>query len=96
MGTDRHGIAMNAITAARRLTETVRHATGIDLPPVDDTVFLEPHGLRHLLETALAGTAGRVRVAGTLDRRLVFLEDRGGRWVVADLSGQPHRTWAEP
>jgi anti-sigma regulatory factor (Ser/Thr protein kinase) len=75
---------------------TVRHATGLDLPPVDDTVFLEPHRLRHVLETALAGTAGGVRVAGTLDRRLVFLEDRGrpvGR-------GGPVRAaapdWAEP
>jgi len=87
---------MNTITPARRLAEAVHHVTGIDLPPVDDAVFLEPHGLRRLLETALAGTAGRVRVAGTLDRRLAFLEDRDGRWVVADLSGQPHRTRAWP
>src|SRR5260370_38272791 len=63
---------------------------------VDAAVLREPHGLRRLLETALAGTAGRVRVAGTLDRRLAFLEDRDGRWVVADLSGQPHRTRAWP
>ncbi|MGI8452068.1 MAG: B12-binding domain-containing radical SAM protein [Streptosporangiaceae bacterium] len=87
---------MNTITAAHRLTETVRYAAGIDLPPVDDTVFLQPPRLRHLLETALAGTAGRVRVAGPLDRRLAFLEARDGRWVVADLSGQPHRTRAWP
>ncbi len=86
---------MNAITTtAQRLTETVRQVAGIDLPPVDDTLFLEPHRLRHSLQAALAGTAGRVHVAGTLDRRLAFIERRDGRWVAADLSGQPHLiTW---
>ena len=88
---------MNTITtAAHRLTETVRQAAGIHLPPVDDTLFLEPHRLRHSLESALAGTAGRVRVAGTLDRRLALIERRDGRWVTADLSGQPHQTRAWP
>jgi radical SAM superfamily enzyme YgiQ (UPF0313 family) len=57
---------------------------------------LEPHRLRHSLEAALAGTAGRVCVAGTLDRRLAFIERRDGRWVAADLSGQPHQTRAWP
>ncbi len=82
-------------TAARRLTETVRYAAGIELPVVEDMMLLEPDRLRGLLEVALAGTAGRVRVAGTLDRRLACIERQDGRWAVADLSGQPHqtRTW---
>jgi radical SAM superfamily enzyme YgiQ (UPF0313 family) len=88
---------MNAITTtAQRLTETIRQAVGIDLPLVDDTLFLEPHRLRHSLEATLAGTAGRVHVTGTLDRRLAFIERRDGRWVAADLSGQPHQTRAWP
>jgi radical SAM superfamily enzyme YgiQ (UPF0313 family) len=55
-------------------------------------VFLEPHRLQCIVETAVAGAAGRVRVAGTLDRRLVCVERRDRQWAVADLSGQPHRT----
>ena len=82
-------------TAARRLTETVRYTAGIDLPAVEDIMLLEPDRLRGFLEAALAGTAGRVRVAGTLDRRLACIERQDRQWVVADLSGQPHqtRTW---
>lgn len=88
---------MNTIrTAAQRLAEAVRCAADIDLPAVEDAVLLEPPRLRHILEMALAGTAGRVRVAGTLDRRLTCIERPDGRWVVADLSGQPHRTRAWP
>ncbi len=88
---------MNTIvTATERVAEAVRCAVGVELPPVDDMLFLEPHRLRTTVETAVAGSAGRVRVAGTLDRRLVFVECPGGRWVVADLSGQPHRTRAWP
>jgi hypothetical protein len=97
MGTDTGGIAMNAISqATRRLNVAVRHAAGIDMPPVDGIVLLEPTRLRHVLENALAGTAGRVRVAGTLDRGLACVERQDGRWVVADLSGQPLRTRAWP
>jgi radical SAM superfamily enzyme YgiQ (UPF0313 family) len=91
------GNAMNTIRRpAERLAETIRYATGIDLPPADDMVFLEPRQLRCIVETAVAGAAGRVRVAGTLDRRLVCVERRDGQWVVADLSGQPHRTRTWP
>ena len=57
------GDVMNTMgTAARRLTETVRYTAGIDLPAVEDIMLLEPDRLRGLLEVALAGTAGRVRV----------------------------------
>ncbi|SFC16612.1 B12-binding domain-containing radical SAM protein [Streptomyces aidingensis] len=50
------------------------------------------------LQAALGEHApGRVHVTGTLERRLLFLERPDaerpdGRWVVADLSGQPHAT----
>lgn len=94
MGTT--GNMMSTITRpAQRLSETVRYAAAIDSPPVDDMVLLDPHRLRRTVETALAGAAGRVRIAGTLDRRLLCVERRDGQWVVADLSGQPHctRTW---
>ncbi|MBV9139674.1 MAG: hypothetical protein JO115_01910 [Pseudonocardiales bacterium] len=44
----------------------------------------------------------QVIVTGTLDRRLLLLQNTGGdRWMAADLSGQPHQTrtwpaWASP
>jgi hypothetical protein len=88
---------MNTIgTAGQRLAEAVRSTAGIDLPAVEEALLLDPHQLRRFLEITLAGTAGRVRVAGTLDRRLTCIERPDGRWVVADLSGQPHRTRVWP
>jgi radical SAM superfamily enzyme YgiQ (UPF0313 family) len=80
----------------RRLSETVRYASGIDFPLADDMILLDPHLLRYTMETALAGAAGRVRVAGTLDRRLVCVERQDRQWTMADLSGQPHRTRSWP
>src|ERR1039457_6760351 len=94
MGTP--GDVMNTMgTAARRLTETVRYTAGIEVPEGQDVMLLEPDSLRGFLEAALTGAAARVRVAGTLDRRLACIERQDGRWAVADLSGQPHqtRTW---
>lgn len=44
----------------------------------------------------MAGAPGQVRIAGTLDRRLIFIERADGRSIVADLSGRPHRTRAWP
>jgi hypothetical protein len=88
---------MNTVKAVTlRLTETVRYAAGVDLPAVDDTVLVKPQRLRYMLETALAGSARRVRVAGALDRRLACIERLDRRWVLADLSGQPHQTRAWP
>lgn len=88
---------MNTVTAATlRLAEAVRYAAGTGLPAVDEAVLVSPQRLRTLLEQNLAGTAGRVRVTGTLDRRLVCMERLDGRWVLADLSGQPHQTRAWP
>jgi hypothetical protein len=84
-------------TPGRRLAETVRTAAGVDLPPVDNMLLLQPQQLRQVLEARLAGTVRRVRIAGTLDRRLVCIERADGIWVVGDLSGQPHseRIWPE-
>ncbi|MFI0941246.1 B12-binding domain-containing radical SAM protein [Streptomyces sp. NPDC021020] len=77
---------------ARRLAEAVRYTAGLDLDEVDDAVFLEPQRLHRYLESALAGRTGRIRVTGTLDRRLVGIERLDGRWTLADLSGKPHDT----
>jgi hypothetical protein len=37
-----------------------------------------------------------VLVTGTLDRRLIIVQDLDGRWIIADLSGQSHETRAWP
>jgi hypothetical protein len=57
-----------------------------------DRLLITPVKLRVHLEHHLAGQAGRIRVTGTLDRRLVLIERLDGTWVAADLSGQPHDT----
>jgi hypothetical protein len=57
---------------------------------------VDPNRLGGVLARALAGTAARVIVTGTLDRRLVLLRSTGGNWLLADLSGQPHGTRAWP
>jgi hypothetical protein len=60
-----------------------------------DRLLLCPPALRAHLERHLGGQVGRIRVTGTLERRLVLIESLDSRWVVADLSGQPHhsRLW---
>ena len=88
---------MNTVKAEiLRLAGTVRYAAGIELPAVDDAVLVEPLRLRTVLEAGLAGAAGRVRVTGPLEHRLACVERLDARWVVADLSGQPHQTRAWP
>lgn len=63
-------------------------------PPVvlSGAALLEPMTLARMLAAA---SGNQVIVTGTLDRRLLLLEDPEGRWVVADLSGLPHasRHW---
>lgn len=80
---------------AERLRLALNLAAGADTDPPGDAVLTDPRSLKRALETRLAGTAGRVRVAGTLDRRLVLIERADGRWAAADLSGTPHgdRAW---
>ncbi|MEV0537071.1 radical SAM protein [Kitasatospora sp. NPDC050463] len=57
-----------------------------------DRLLIAPPRLRRHLEHHLAGQIGRIRVTGTLDRRLVLIERPDAKWVVADLSGQPHES----
>lgn len=82
--------------AGHLLAEAVRHAADVNLGRVDEALFLDPQRLRQHLETVLASRAGRVRVAGALDRRVVGVERTDGRWMLADLSGRPHRTRVWP
>lgn len=77
-----------------RVIRTVAHAGGE--PPVldpDGWVLALARSVR-LGEVVSAGLAGRrVVITGTLDRRLVLIEnDTGECWAIADLSGRSHRT----
>lgn len=58
--------------------------------------LINPERLRARLENYCRPHVGQIHVTGTLDRRLVFFERLDGRWVVADLSGQPHTARAWP
>ncbi|MGH3923443.1 MAG: radical SAM protein, partial [Pseudonocardiaceae bacterium] len=81
-----------------RLAYAVAHATG-SFPavgaPLRSVPFAEPGLVRRALADCLGDTRTAV-VTGTLDRRLVLIENAaGGSWTAADLSGRPHgtRTW---
>ncbi|MET8054793.1 cobalamin-dependent protein, partial [Streptosporangium sp. NPDC005286] len=82
----------SAHDSCERLIAAVHHATGV--PPVtaaDVTPLLHrPTALHQLLAERLPT---RAVVAGSLDRRLLLVENatRSG-WTIADLSGQEHRT----
>ncbi|ABW12036.1 Radical SAM domain protein [Parafrankia sp. EAN1pec] len=78
-----------------RLSTALRLAGASPAAPPQGDLLLDPGVLRGWVERRFEGQVCRVRVAGTLDRRLVFVERSDDRWVVADLSGQPHRsrTW---
>jgi hypothetical protein len=82
-------------TLRARLDLAVSLAAGTRLAAAGDPDVTEPHLLRHWLEARLPTTPGRVRVAGTVDRRLVLIERPDGRLAAADLSGIPHgnRLW---
>src|SRR5260370_39571358 len=84
------------MTPAMRLDRAAALAVGSVVSVAQDLDFLDPQLLRRGLEARLAGAAGRVRIAGTLDRRLAFIERQDGRWAVADLAGTPHRDRAWP
>ncbi|MFF8786793.1 B12-binding domain-containing radical SAM protein [Streptomyces sp. NPDC015125] len=60
-----------------------------------ERLLLAPGRLAKWLERYLQNDLVRVRVTGTLDRRLVLVERPDHTWVAADLSGQPHqsRSW---
>lgn len=79
-------------TASGRLHHAARHATGAVLD-INADLLNQPVRLARELAERLGF---RVLVTGTLDRRLVFIEDAADDgWVAADLSGQPHasRLW---
>jgi hypothetical protein len=80
-----------------RLAEALHlvHASAEKAGDDCDDLLISPIRLRTQLERTLGEQSGRIRVTGTLDRRLVFVERLDGRWIVADLSGLPHasRQW---
>ncbi|MFJ6213727.1 B12-binding domain-containing radical SAM protein [Streptomyces sp. NPDC092296] len=84
--------------------EHLRQALSLAAPGAPTTaadgagrLLISPIELRTHLEHHLADHVGRIRVTGTLDRRLVLIERPDNRWVAADLSGRPHETrhWPE-
>ncbi|MEV6424731.1 radical SAM protein [Streptomyces sp. NPDC051662] len=86
---------------ARRLADALRLVAPSLHPDADAASALEPllitpNKLREWLEEHCAPYSGRIRVTGSLDRRLVCVERPDGRWVVADLSGRPHDSRAWP
>ncbi|MET9103724.1 B12-binding domain-containing radical SAM protein [Streptomyces antibioticus] len=85
------GRLAHAVTTAHPGSRPLTDAERTALAPL----LISPNDLRSWLETHLAGKAGRVRVTGTLDRRLLLLERPDGGWVAADLSGSEHasRHW---
>lgn len=80
-----------------RLLFAVEHATGTTAE-LGAARLTDPGALTEALQQRLGV---RAVVTGTLDRRLVFIENAGhAGWTVADLSGAPHETrewptWAE-
>lgn len=85
---------LDPTTQDDRLAELVVHCTGAPAPPGLGLVPLEqPEMVRRVLADLLPG---KVVVTGTVERRLVLIEDVNGvGWTVADLSGRPHssRRW---
>ncbi|WP_233226308.1 B12-binding domain-containing radical SAM protein [Amycolatopsis sp. CA-126428] len=88
------------LSARDRLLHAVAYATGT-APAVGAPLWSVPLAEPAAVHSALTDylPAGRVVVVtGTLDRRLVLIENEaGGSWTVADLSGQPHssRVWPQ-
>jgi hypothetical protein len=87
--------AIDLDTGADRLRATLR--TALDGPPTtgaDNTqdLLISPPQLRQHLELHYGDQVGRIRIIGTLDRRLVLIERQDHRWVIADLSGRSHDT----
>lgn len=84
-----------AATVHDRLLAALAHV----VPPshgLQDAVrslpLTDPNRMRELLTRLLSGTAEQVVVTGTVERRLLALLPAGSRtWLLADLSGRPHR-----
>lgn len=74
-----------------RLLYACAHATGC-IPPRREPLAAVPLEDPNVLRAALSMTLGEgwtVVVTGTLDRRLVLIQQPSGPWTAADLSGQP-------
>lgn len=90
------------LSAHDRLACAVAYATGA-APKRDvsgwsalrSVSLVEPAAIRTAL-VALVDQGCRVVVTGTLDRRLVLIENQFESWTAADLSGRPHRSRAWP
>jgi len=85
-----------ANTSYDRLLTTVEQVAGRLLTSLDPALLDEPVCLQATLADHLVGTATKVIVTGTHDRRLLLVERGGRSWLAADLSGQPHATRAWP
>lgn len=91
---DTHSAVLNRLAGAVATAHPGRSLTDADKAALAP-LLITPKRVRARLEAHLEGEMGRVRVTGTLDRRLLFLERPGGGWVAADLSGAEHssRHW---
>ncbi|GAA3985457.1 hypothetical protein FOF52_06440 [Thermobifida alba] len=84
-----------AATVHDRLLTALAHV----VPPshgLQDAVrslpLTDPNRMRELLTRLLTGTAEQVVVTGTAERRpLALLPADSRTWLLADLSGHPHR-----
>ena len=85
-----------ANTSYDRLLTTVEQVAGRLLTSLDPALLDEPVCLQATLADHLVGTATKVIVTGTHDRRLLLVERGGRSWLTANLSGQPHATRAWP
>lgn len=87
---------VDVATVYGRIAEVVSHAAGVaDVRGLRAVPLEQPEVLRQALAERLPG---RVVVAGSIDRRLLFAErPSGGGWTIADLSGRPHasRRWPD-
>ena len=94
------GLAASARSGSvlERVAAAVHAATGQPMPTQalgDELLYLDPARLQARLTAHLthhpAPRAGRVRVTGPLDARLLLIEQTDGAWQAADLAGRPHR-----
>ncbi|WP_406313332.1 hypothetical protein OHA77_33535 [Streptosporangium sp. NBC_01639] len=85
--------ALDEYSAHDRLIIAVRHAIGaapFTAADLHETPLEQPVALHRFLTERLPA---RVALTGTVDRRLLVVENPvGPGWTIADLSGQQHRT----
>ncbi|MEV0484509.1 radical SAM protein [Streptomyces sp. NPDC050508] len=89
---ERTTTALDVLAEAVRLACEPNAAAPANLPVDLPSVLIDPQLLQGVLESSLESRVGPIRITGSLERRLVFIERADGRWVVADLANQPHST----